>query len=92
MKEIAKHPQQRIRWWIRKQFNLPITDSRFLAMTPEQIELEWENYKLDNPKLFPEDSYSDPEYNEWEKEQSKTDEQIEDNWEEIELGAEGEDD
>ncbi len=65
---------------------MPITDPRYLALTNEQIYLEWENFKLDNPKLFPEESYSDPEYEEWEKGQSFEDQE----WEEVEL--EGDDD
>ncbi len=81
-----------MRWWIRKLYNMPMTDPRYLALTPEQIELEWEHYKLDNPKMFPEDSYSDPEYDDWEKEQAQRDESVaeEEEWEEVELEERGE--
>lgn len=70
-------------------YNLPPTDPRLLAMTDEQIDLEWEHYKLDNPNLA-KDVYSDPAYEEWERQAIEEDQRITidskaDEWEEVEL-------
>ena len=56
-------------WWVRKFYKLPPTDPRFLAMTTEQMELEWEHYLLDNPDILKDsEQYKDPEYEKWEQE------------------------
>ena len=62
-------------WWVRKLYQLPPTDPRFLALTPEQIEIEYEHFLLDHPELAKE-RYSDPEYDEWENTSAQEDAQI----------------
>jgi hypothetical protein len=60
---VAKLPRERLRYWYRRQYNLPPTDERFLATTDLQIELEWESWKLANPHLVKkEEAYHDPNY------------------------------
>lgn len=51
-------------------------------MTDEQIDLEWEHYKLDHPELA-EDIYRDPGYEEWERQAIEEDSRI--TWEEVEI-------
>lgn len=82
-------------WWIRKHYNLPPTDQRFLDLTEEQISLEWEHYKLDNPELAEKESYHDPNYELWEQESMEKDSKIdlsststEEDWEEVPLEGE----
>lgn len=60
---------------MRKLYKLPPTDPRFLALTPEQIELEYEHFMLDHPELNKE-RYSDPEYDEWEEKTVEEDAQL----------------
>lgn len=70
MKEIAQHPENRFDWWIMKTFMVLPTDQRFLDLTPEQRELLWEHYLLDNPELAKkiENRINDPEFEkEWEE-------------------------
>lgn len=68
VEEIAKLPNERRLWWFRKLYNLPPTDPRFLDVTEEQIQLEWEHYILDNPDLKPTESYYDASFEEeWEE-------------------------
>jgi hypothetical protein len=57
-------------------YNLPPTDPRFLALTDEQIELDWQHYLLDHPDLAKKDAYIDPEYEEWERKAIEEDSKI----------------
>lgn len=61
---------------MRKLYNLPPTDPRFLAMTTEQIELEYQHFLLDNPELAKDEKYSDPDYDNWEQKAIKEDARI----------------
>lgn len=80
---------------MRKLYNLPPTDPRLHAMTEEQIDLEFEHYKLDHPELFKNETYSDPEYDQWEQEAIEQDSRItpsqtklpidDEEWEEVEI-------
>ncbi len=87
MKEIAKLPHQRKLWWIRSYYRVLPTDERYLNLTPEQIELEFQHYIMDNPDKFKE-VYTDPEYEEWERKTSEEDEKLlldNEDWEEVSL-------
>lgn len=72
--EIAKNDL--LHWWIRKFYQLPPTDERYLNLTEEQIYLEFEHYLLENPKLRSSESYYDPAYEEWEKQVTAEDSKI----------------
>lgn len=80
-------------WWIRRFYNLPPTDERFLNLTSEQIELELENHLIDNPELRKE-FYSDPYYEEAEQRAIKEDSKLllpgddiggDETWEDIDI-------
>jgi len=63
------------------------TDERYLNLTSEQIELEFQHYIMDNPDKFKE-VYTDPEYEEWERKTSEEDEKLlldNEDWEEVSL-------
>lgn len=61
---------------MRRLYNLPPTDPRFLELTDEQIDLEWEHYLLDHPEILANEHYTDPEYDEWEKKAIAEDERL----------------
>ncbi|MGF6354074.1 hypothetical protein ABIE27_001984 [Paenibacillus sp. 4624] len=68
MKTIAKLPQERKLWILRKYVygGLPPTDPRILAMTPEQIDLEFEHMEIDRKaKEGKSEEYDDPEFDDW---------------------------
>ena len=48
----------------------------FLNLTDDQIDLEWELYKQENPDKFKDDQYFDPEYEEWEKKAQEEDNKL----------------
>jgi hypothetical protein len=89
LESIAQQPNERRLWWVRKLYNLPPTDPRYLELTTEQIDLEYEHFLLDNPELktAQSQSYSDPDYDETEKNELKkiAQEAQEDDWEEVEF-------
>jgi hypothetical protein len=76
LKEIAEDPEERKKWWLRKFYHLPPTDPRYLAMTPEQIELEWQHFVLDNPKVAGNEHYTDPGYDDWERRAQEEDSRL----------------
>jgi hypothetical protein len=61
--------------WILRKFygNLPPTDPRMLAMTPELIELEFAHMALDRENKEKGDTYTDEEYDEWDNETEQAD-------------------
>ena len=45
--EIAKTPQARFEWWIQTTFHVLPTDPKFTNLTTEQMNLMYEQYKID---------------------------------------------
>lgn len=65
-------------FWIRQLYNLSPASPDFLNLTDEQIDLEYELYKQQHPEKFKdsEESYHDPDYEQWEKEAAEQDSRI----------------
>jgi hypothetical protein len=61
IKEIAKSPKARFEWWVQTKFNVLPTDSRYIDLTEEQLDLMWEHYLIDNPPPEPQ-GIQDTEY------------------------------
>ena len=80
MEGIAQQGEARFLWWIQKTFHVLATDTRFLDLTEEQLELMYQHYLLDNPQtsntkedtggthdpdyLEPDKRYHDPDFDE----------------------------
>ena len=71
-KEIVRLPSERKMWLLRKFYGgdggaLPPTDPRLLAMTPEQVELEFAHMQYDQ-QLKKGQTYEDDEFEDYDKE------------------------
>lgn len=76
MPKILRLAQERKLWILRKYAygGIPPTDPRILAMTEEQVELEFGHMELDRKlKKGSGEEYSDPEFEEWDKDTEETD-------------------
>ncbi|MGG1673515.1 hypothetical protein ACIFOE_23315 [Paenibacillus sp. NRS-1783] len=72
-------PSERKLWILRKYAygGIPPTDPRILAMTDEQIELEFAHMELDRKaRDGKSEEYDDPEFDEWEKEAEEADSKL----------------
>jgi hypothetical protein len=83
MKEIAKLPSERKMWILRKFYGgqggaLPPTDPRILAMTPEQIELEFEHMLLDRAEKGEGNVYTDDGYEDYDNDTDEVDNKLSD--------------
>lgn len=82
LKEIAKLPSERKIWLLRKFYGgnggaLPPTDPRILAMTREQIELEFQHMLLDqNQKDGNQEYFVDEGFEDYDKETEDTDNRL----------------
>ena len=73
--QIAKLPDQRRLWLIRKIYgNIPPTDPRFLDLTEEQIDLDIMHYQLDlKARNGDNDTYVDDNFEKYDKETDSID-------------------
>ena len=71
MTEIAKISEARFQWWVQKTFNVLPTDSRYLDLTMEQLDLMYEHFLLDNP--LPNEGNNKARDGDYDKEYSSTD-------------------
>lgn len=83
MREIAKLPNERKMWMLRKFYGgqggaIPPTDPRFLAMTPEQIDYEFEHILLDKAEQGEGNSYTDEGFEEYDNETDEVDKKLSD--------------
>ncbi|KAF6569101.1 hypothetical protein G9G53_22700 [Paenibacillus sp. EKM206P] len=72
-------PSERKLWLLRKYAygGVPPTDPRILAMTDEQIELEFAHLDLDRKARDGKgEDYDDPEFDEWENETEEADSKL----------------
>lgn len=79
MKTIARIPQERKLWILRKYVygGIPPTDPRVLAMTDEQIDLEFEHMENDRKARDGKgEEFDDPEFDEWAKETEEVDNKL----------------
>lgn len=79
LREIANLPSERKTWYLRKFYAgnggcLPPTDPRILALTPEQIDLEFTHMILDKEaKETNKQVYVDDDYDNYDEESEKRD-------------------